>query len=197
MHYKFRYCASGSIHVHSLWEVEWLLCCTYAELGAPQIHAPVFSICNIIRKQLCYYHTSSFYPAALLFLFTFGWAIFECSGFYLCILNNSWRIKAPGCLYAGIAVYVFALSSKGFGLVLAIFLSLLSFSLLLLILFKVHSAATSLAADLLKYHTDHMILKALKITGVEGNLEAVAEYTCKLSEQKEQLVEVSSQLFWF
>ncbi|NXT04167.1 CTNL1 protein, partial [Prunella fulvescens] len=54
----------------------------------------------------------------------------------------------------------------------------------------VHSAATSLAADLLKYHTDHMVLKALKITGVEGNLEAVAEYTCKLSEQKEQLVEM-------
>ncbi|OXB80226.1 UNVERIFIED_CONTAM: hypothetical protein H355_011586 [Colinus virginianus] len=57
---------------------------------------------------------------------------------------------------------------------------------------EVHSAATSLAADLLKYHTDHMVLKALKITGVEGNLEAVAEYTCKLSEQKEQLVEIIS-----
>ncbi|NXJ81825.1 CTNL1 protein, partial [Trogon melanurus] len=55
---------------------------------------------------------------------------------------------------------------------------------------EVHSAATSLAADLLKYHMDHMVLKALKITGVEGNLEAVAEYTCKLSEQKEQLVEM-------
>ncbi|XP_063254365.1 alpha-catulin [Prinia subflava] len=55
---------------------------------------------------------------------------------------------------------------------------------------EVHSAATSLAADLLKYHTDHMVLRALKITGVEGNLEAVAEYTCKLSEQKEQLVEM-------
>ena len=67
-------------------------------------------------------------------------------------------------------------------------------SLLLLLLLKVHSAATSLAADLLKYHTDHMVLKALKITGVEGNLEAVAEYTCKLSEQKEQLVEVGSRL---
>jgi len=39
-----------------------------------------------------------------------------------------------------------------------------------------------------------MVLKALKITGVEGNLEAVAEYTCKLSEQKEQLVEVGSRL---
>uniref|UniRef100_A0A8C4K6E3 Alpha-catulin n=1 Tax=Dromaius novaehollandiae TaxID=8790 RepID=A0A8C4K6E3_DRONO len=55
---------------------------------------------------------------------------------------------------------------------------------------ELHSAATSLAADLLKYHTDHMVLKALKITGVEGNLEAIAEYTCKLSEQKEQLVEM-------
>lgn len=69
-------------------------------------------------------------------------------------------------------------------------------SLILLMLLKVHSAATSLAADLLKYHTDHMVLKALKITGVEGNLEAVAEYTCKLSEQKEQLVEVSSWLLF-
>lgn len=74
------------------------------------------------------------------------------------------------------------------------FFSFYGLSLLLLMLFKVHSAATSLAADLLKYHTDHMVLKALKITGVEGNLEAVAEYTCKLSEQKEQLVEVSPQL---
>uniref|UniRef100_A0A8C5PWI7 Alpha-catulin n=1 Tax=Leptobrachium leishanense TaxID=445787 RepID=A0A8C5PWI7_9ANUR len=52
-----------------------------------------------------------------------------------------------------------------------------------------HNAATFLAADLLKFHADHMILKALKIAGAEGNLEAVAEYTCKLSEQKEQLVE--------
>lgn len=35
-----------------------------------------------------------------------------------------------------------------------------------------------------------MVLKALKVTGVEGNLEALAEYACKLSEQKEQLVEM-------
>ncbi|CAH2283883.1 Alpha-catulin [Pelobates cultripes] len=54
---------------------------------------------------------------------------------------------------------------------------------------ELHNAATVLAADLLKFHADHMVLKALKIAGVEGNLEAVAEYTCKLSEQKEQLVE--------
>uniref|UniRef100_A0A8D0HAW9 Alpha-catulin n=1 Tax=Sphenodon punctatus TaxID=8508 RepID=A0A8D0HAW9_SPHPU len=55
---------------------------------------------------------------------------------------------------------------------------------------ELHSASTALASDLLKYHSDHLVLKALKITGVEGNLEAVAEYTCKLLEQKEQLVEM-------
>ncbi|KAG9479376.1 hypothetical protein GDO78_012836 [Eleutherodactylus coqui] len=54
---------------------------------------------------------------------------------------------------------------------------------------ELHGAATTLASDLLKYHADHIVLKALKIAGAEGNLEAVAEYTCKLSEQKEQLVE--------
>lgn len=58
---------------------------------------------------------------------------------------------------------------------------------------QLHSTATQLAADLLKYHADHVVLKALKLTGVEGNLEALAEYACKLSEQKEQLVEVSKQ----
>uniref|UniRef100_A0A2I3FRU0 Alpha-catulin n=1 Tax=Nomascus leucogenys TaxID=61853 RepID=A0A2I3FRU0_NOMLE len=54
---------------------------------------------------------------------------------------------------------------------------------------ELHSTATQLAADLLKYHADLVVLKALKLTGVEGNLEALAEYACKLSEQKEQLVE--------
>ncbi|XP_063778994.1 alpha-catulin isoform X2 [Pseudophryne corroboree] len=54
---------------------------------------------------------------------------------------------------------------------------------------ELHNAATTLATDLLKYHADHIVLKALKIAGAEGNLETVAEYTCKLSEQKEQLVE--------
>ncbi|MGH0168832.1 UNVERIFIED_CONTAM: hypothetical protein FKN15_055553 [Acipenser sinensis] len=52
-----------------------------------------------------------------------------------------------------------------------------------------HNAAAELAADLLKYHADHIVLKALKVSGGEGSLEALAEYTCKLSEQKEQLVE--------
>ncbi|XP_021483817.1 alpha-catulin isoform X2 [Meriones unguiculatus] len=54
---------------------------------------------------------------------------------------------------------------------------------------ELHSTAMQLAADLLKFHADHAVLKALKVTGVEGNLEALAEYACKLSEQKEQLVE--------
>uniref|UniRef100_A0A452UNN1 Alpha-catulin n=1 Tax=Ursus maritimus TaxID=29073 RepID=A0A452UNN1_URSMA len=55
---------------------------------------------------------------------------------------------------------------------------------------ELHRTATQLAADLLKSHADHVVLKALKLTGVEGNLEGLAEYACKLSEQKEQLVEV-------
>ncbi|XP_012781182.2 alpha-catulin [Ochotona princeps] len=54
---------------------------------------------------------------------------------------------------------------------------------------ELHSTATQLAADLLKYHADHVVLKALRLTGIEGNLDALAEYACKLSEQKEQLVE--------
>uniref|UniRef100_A0A9L0REX6 Alpha-catulin n=1 Tax=Equus caballus TaxID=9796 RepID=A0A9L0REX6_HORSE len=57
---------------------------------------------------------------------------------------------------------------------------------------ELHSTATQLVADLLRYHADHVVLKALKLTGVEGNLEGLAEYACKLSEQKEQLVEIIS-----
>ncbi|XP_040818855.1 alpha-catulin isoform X2 [Ochotona curzoniae] len=54
---------------------------------------------------------------------------------------------------------------------------------------ELHSTATQLASDLLKYHADPVVLKALRLTGLEGNLDALAEYACKLSEQKEQLVE--------
>ncbi|XP_012878684.1 PREDICTED: alpha-catulin [Dipodomys ordii] len=54
---------------------------------------------------------------------------------------------------------------------------------------ELHSTAMQLAADLLKYHADHVVLKELKLTGVEGNLEALAEYASKLSEQKEHLIE--------
>nr|XP_030714940.1 alpha-catulin isoform X3 [Globicephala melas] len=57
---------------------------------------------------------------------------------------------------------------------------------------ELHSTAVQLAADLVKYHADHVVLKALKLTGVEGNLEGLAEYACKLSEQKERLVEIIS-----
>lgn len=46
------------------------------------------------------------------------------------------------------------------------------------------------ATDLLKVHGEHLPLRALKAVGVEGNLEAVAEYSRTLTEQKEQLVEV-------
>ncbi|KAL1777257.1 alpha-catulin [Sigmodon hispidus] len=60
---------------------------------------------------------------------------------------------------------------------------------------ELHHTAMQLAADLLKCHADHVVLKALKLTGVEGNLEALAEYACKLSEQKEQLVEMC-RLLW-
>ncbi|KAL6090823.1 hypothetical protein STEG23_013249, partial [Scotinomys teguina] len=55
---------------------------------------------------------------------------------------------------------------------------------------ELHHTAMQLATDLLKFHADHAVLKALKLTGVEGNLEALAEYACKLSEQKEQLIEM-------
>ncbi|XP_033283368.2 alpha-catulin isoform X3 [Orcinus orca] len=57
---------------------------------------------------------------------------------------------------------------------------------------ELHNTAVQLAADLVKYHADHVVLKALKLTGVEGNLEGLAEYACKLSEQKERLVEIIS-----
>lgn len=48
------------------------------------------------------------------------------------------------------------------------------------------------ASDLLKVHGEQLPLRALKAAGAEGNLEAVAEYSGKLTEQKEQLVEVGS-----
>uniref|UniRef100_A0A8B9KVQ8 Alpha-catulin n=1 Tax=Astyanax mexicanus TaxID=7994 RepID=A0A8B9KVQ8_ASTMX len=51
-----------------------------------------------------------------------------------------------------------------------------------------HKAATQ-ASELLKLHSDHLVLQALKAAGSEGNLEAVAEYGRTLTEQREQLVE--------
>ncbi|XP_036372127.1 alpha-catulin [Megalops cyprinoides] len=54
---------------------------------------------------------------------------------------------------------------------------------------ELHRTAVGRAADLLKCHADHTVLKALKASGEEGNLEAGAEYSHTLMEQKEQLVE--------
>lgn len=48
------------------------------------------------------------------------------------------------------------------------------------------------ASELLKLHSDHTVLQALKATGGEGNVEAVADYARTLTENREQLVEVSS-----
>ncbi|XP_052325981.1 alpha-catulin-like isoform X7 [Oncorhynchus keta] len=54
---------------------------------------------------------------------------------------------------------------------------------------ELHKVAVGRAADLLKLHAEHLPLRALKASGGEGNLEAVAEYARTLGEQKEQLVE--------
>ncbi|XP_044028377.1 alpha-catulin [Siniperca chuatsi] len=54
---------------------------------------------------------------------------------------------------------------------------------------ELHKVAVGRASDLLKVHGEQLPLRALKAAGAEGNLEAVAEYSRKLTEQKEQLVE--------
>uniref|UniRef100_UPI00398EF24E alpha-catulin isoform X3 n=1 Tax=Pristiophorus japonicus TaxID=55135 RepID=UPI00398EF24E len=59
---------------------------------------------------------------------------------------------------------------------------------------ELQNTAVESAGDLLKCYAEHVVLKALKVSGVEGNLEALAECTCKLSEQKEQLAETSRLL---
>ncbi|CAJ1083986.1 alpha-catulin [Xyrichtys novacula] len=54
---------------------------------------------------------------------------------------------------------------------------------------ELHKVAVGRASDLLKVHGEQLPLRALKAAGAEGNLEAVAEFTRTLTEQKEQLVE--------
>lgn len=54
---------------------------------------------------------------------------------------------------------------------------------------ELHKVAVVRASDLLKVHGEQLPLRALKASGAEGNLEAVAEYSHTLTEQKEQLVE--------
>lgn len=55
---------------------------------------------------------------------------------------------------------------------------------------QLHKVAAGRASDLLKVHGEQLPLRALKAAGAEGNLEAVAEFSRTLTEQKEQLVEV-------
>ncbi|KAG5264767.1 hypothetical protein AALO_G00257820 [Alosa alosa] len=54
---------------------------------------------------------------------------------------------------------------------------------------ELHKIAVGRATELLRQHSEHLALEALKVAGGEGNLEAVAEYARTLSEQKDQLVE--------
>ncbi|XP_029022970.1 alpha-catulin isoform X2 [Betta splendens] len=54
---------------------------------------------------------------------------------------------------------------------------------------ELHKVAAGRASDLLKVQGEQLPLRALKAAGAEGNLEAVAEFSRTLSEQKEQLVE--------
>ncbi|XP_057210034.1 alpha-catulin isoform X2 [Triplophysa rosa] len=54
---------------------------------------------------------------------------------------------------------------------------------------ELHKVAVRRASDLLKLHSDHLVLQALKASGGDGNLEAVADYAGTLTEHKEQLLE--------
>ncbi|XP_061787188.1 alpha-catulin isoform X1 [Nerophis lumbriciformis] len=54
---------------------------------------------------------------------------------------------------------------------------------------ELHKVAVGRALDTLRVHGEHSPLRALKAAGGEGNLEAVAQHSRTLTEQKEQLVE--------
>ncbi|XP_051527510.1 alpha-catulin isoform X2 [Myxocyprinus asiaticus] len=54
---------------------------------------------------------------------------------------------------------------------------------------ELHKVAVVRATELLKLHSDHLVLQALKASGGDGNLEAVADYASTLTEHKEQLLE--------
>uniref|UniRef100_A0A674PFC5 Catenin (cadherin-associated protein), alpha-like 1 n=1 Tax=Takifugu rubripes TaxID=31033 RepID=A0A674PFC5_TAKRU len=60
---------------------------------------------------------------------------------------------------------------------------------------ELHKVAVGRASDLLKVHGEQLPLRALKAAGAEGNLEAVAEFSRTLTEQKEQLVETCRLLY--
>ncbi|KAK3511994.1 hypothetical protein QTP70_027637 [Hemibagrus guttatus] len=54
---------------------------------------------------------------------------------------------------------------------------------------ELHKVAVGRASELLKLHSDHAVLQALKAAGGDGNVEAVAGYARTLTEHREQLVE--------
>ncbi|XP_077446154.1 alpha-catulin isoform X2 [Stigmatopora argus] len=54
---------------------------------------------------------------------------------------------------------------------------------------ELHKVAVGRASELLRLNTEQSPLRTLKAAGTEGNLEAVAQYSRTLTEQKEQLVE--------
>uniref|UniRef100_A0A3Q2Y035 Catenin (cadherin-associated protein), alpha-like 1 n=1 Tax=Hippocampus comes TaxID=109280 RepID=A0A3Q2Y035_HIPCM len=54
---------------------------------------------------------------------------------------------------------------------------------------ELHKVAVGRASELLRVHAEDSPLYALKAASTEGNLEAVAQYSRALTEQKEQLVE--------
>ncbi|TSK31447.1 Alpha-catulin [Bagarius yarrelli] len=54
---------------------------------------------------------------------------------------------------------------------------------------ELHKVAVGRAGELLKLHSDHAVLQALKATGGEGNVEVVADYARTLTEHREQLME--------
>ncbi|XP_051948386.1 alpha-catulin-like isoform X2 [Xyrauchen texanus] len=54
---------------------------------------------------------------------------------------------------------------------------------------ELHKVAVVRATELLKLHSHHLVLQALKASGGDGNLEAVADYASTLTEHKEQLLE--------
>ncbi len=59
---------------------------------------------------------------------------------------------------------------------------------------QLHRVAVGRATELLKLHSDHLVLQALKASGGDGNPEAVADYAGTLTEHKELLVEVSGSV---
>lgn len=60
---------------------------------------------------------------------------------------------------------------------------------------ELHKVTVGRSSDLLKLHSDHLVLQALKASGGDGNLEAVADYAGTLTEHKEQLLETCRLLF--